>query len=52
MLWTFFIAAFIALMIAALPDWSYSRGWGYLPVIILMIVATTAVLSQPLFLAQ
>ena len=52
MLWTFSIAAFIALMIAVLPNWPYSQRWGYRPVIILMIVTTAGVLSQPLFLAQ
>jgi len=31
MLYTLLIIALVLLLIAALPAWPYSRGWGYYP---------------------
>lgn len=43
----FLVAVLFLILIAALPSWKYSRGWGYLPagIVALLLVAVIALLA-------
>jgi Protein of unknown function (DUF3309) len=38
MLWTILIILLIVLLIGSIPTWPYSRGWGYYPSSLLVVV--------------
>jgi hypothetical protein len=38
MLWTILVILLILLLIGSIPTWPYSRGWGYYPSGLLVIV--------------